>query len=77
VTRVVESLMDPLSNSPETEEYLCLDPKISKAASGKIVKSKLVFNEAIVFMIGGGNYLEYQNLMDFAMVCFSVDLKFG
>jgi len=25
--------------------------------------------QAIVFIVGGGNYIEYQNLMDYSKVC--------
>ena len=34
--------------------------------------SKLIFStyQAIVFVVGGGNYIEYQNLVDYAMVSF-------
>ena len=30
------------------------------------VRNRQVFNDALVFMIGGGNYIEYQNLQDYA-----------
>lgn len=58
--------MDSIQGSPEVEEYLYLDAKISKAAATKMSKTRTIFNDAIVFMIGGGNYLEYQNLVDFS-----------
>jgi len=65
VTRIVDNLME-LKNSPELDEYLYLDPKILKANEDvNLVKNRTNFNEAIVFMIGGGNYIEYQNLMDY------------
>lgn len=28
-------------------------------------RSRTPFQEAIVFIVGGGNYIEYQNLMDY------------
>ena len=28
----------------------------------------LILSQAIVFVVGGGNYIEYQNLMDYAKV---------
>lgn len=68
VTRIVDNLME-LKSSPELDEYLYLDPKVLKVSdeSGQ-VKARTTFNEAIVFMIGGGNYIEYQNLMDYCKV---------
>lgn len=66
VTTIMETLMEP--GHPESEDYLYFDPKVSKAAAAKVNKTKLQFSDGIVFMIGGGNYLEYQNLMEFAVV---------
>lgn len=34
--------------------------------SAGIARSRQGFNDSIVFMIGGGNYIEYQNLQDYA-----------
>lgn len=68
VTRILQDLLDITSGSSEIEEYLYLDPKLSKSALAKVDKSKMFFNDAIVFVIGGGNYLEYQNLMDCSSV---------
>ncbi len=34
--------------------------------SVNLVRNRQGFNDAIVFMIGGGNYIEYQNLQDYA-----------
>jgi hypothetical protein len=31
-------------------------------------RAKTPFNDAIVFVVGGGNYIEYQNLLDNAKV---------
>jgi hypothetical protein len=28
-----------------------------------------ISSQAIVFVVGGGNYIEYQNLMDYSKVC--------
>jgi hypothetical protein len=43
-------------------DYLYLDPKFPLNATPR---KNTPFKEAIVFMTGGGNYLEYQNLRDF------------
>ncbi|KTW28144.1 hypothetical protein T552_02003 [Pneumocystis carinii B80] len=65
ITKIVESLMEPTSsNISRTEDYLYFDPKNHQAQQNPIRKQQ--FNEAIVFMVGGGNYLEYGNLLDWA-----------
>lgn len=38
--------------------------------SSSIPRSKTPFQEAIVFVVGGGNYIEYQNLMDYLKVSY-------
>lgn len=65
LTRVVESLMEA-KPSPETDSYLVFDPRAPKGSAGAGSVSKGPFKEAIVFMIGGGNYLEYGSLQEFA-----------
>jgi sec1 family domain-containing protein 1 len=58
--------MDCKSNA-ETDEYLYLDAKLLKG--GDVApKSRAPFQDSIVFVIGGGNYIEYQNLVDFIKV---------
>ena len=37
-------------------------------SSASVARNRQAFNDAIVFMIGGGNYIEYQNLQDYAKV---------
>lgn len=65
VTRVVDALME-LKSDQETDEYRYFDPKLLRAVdSSSIPRSKTPFQEAIVFVVGGGNYIEYQNLMDY------------
>lgn len=59
-TRIVDSLME-MKNTPETESYLYFDPKIS----GSAARRNTPFQDAVVFVVGGGNYLEYQNLQDY------------
>ncbi|SPO20912.1 related to SLY1 protein [Ustilago trichophora] len=74
VTRLVASLMEPAGANAqalqETDEYLFFDPKAPRtratAASGG-VKARQVFNEAIVFVVGGGGYVEFANLQEYAM----------
>ncbi|ESQ32873.1 hypothetical protein EUTSA_v10003843mg [Eutrema salsugineum] len=64
VVRAVEALTEGEPNS-ETDSYLMLDPRASKSGySGGSSHGKGPFREAIVFMVGGGNYAEYNSLQD-------------
>lgn len=51
----------------EADDYLYLDPKLPKT-SDATPKNRAPFQDAVVFMVGGGNYIEYQNLVDFIKV---------
>lgn len=62
MARTVEALMEGKPN-PEIESYLVLDPRAPKSSAGQM---KGPFKEAIVFMIGGGNYVEYGSLQELA-----------
>ncbi|KAM4014204.1 sec1 family domain-containing protein 1 [Anomaloglossus baeobatrachus] len=64
VTRVLDSLMEMKSN-PETDDYRYFDPKMLRGNDSSIPRNKNPFQEAIVFVVGGGNYIEYQNLVDY------------
>ena len=63
VTRIVDHLID-FKNSPEMEEYHYLDPKQIKLT--EIPRNRAPFQDAFVFIVGGGSYTEYQNLVDYA-----------
>lgn len=66
LTRTVDALMEGKPN-PEIESFLVFDPKAPKSASGSSGSHlKGPFKEAIVFMIGGGNYVEYGSLQEYA-----------
>lgn len=52
----------------ENEDYLYLDPKLLKRGD-TMPTTRAPFQDAIVFVVGGGNYIEYQNLVDFIKVC--------
>ncbi|KAK9473627.1 Sec1-like protein [Dipodascopsis tothii] len=65
VTKLVESLMDPNAGNATTDDYLYFDPKISRGGSSRPPRRQ-AYNEAVVFTVGGGNYLEYGNLQEFA-----------
>lgn len=68
ITNVVEAIMDPaLAGSGSvlvTDDYLYLDPK-SRGGHTKPPKRQS-YEEAIVFVVGGGNNLEYHNLTEWA-----------
>ncbi|KAL2529398.1 SEC1 family transport protein SLY1 [Forsythia ovata] len=66
LTRTVDALMEGKPN-PEIDSYLVLDPRAPKSTSGSSSSHlKGPFKEAIVFMIGGGNYVEHGSLQDLA-----------
>lgn len=66
MTKITEQLME-CRNSSEIDDYLYLDAKLLKG--GDVApKTRSPFQDAIVFVIGGGNYIEYQNLVDFIKV---------
>lgn len=66
LTRTVESLMEGRPN-PEVDTFLVFDPRAPKSSSGMGSSHlKGPFKEAIVFMIGGGNYMEYGSLQELA-----------
>lgn len=70
ITKLTESLMDN-QNKAEKDEFLCIDPEVFNTNENSET-TKPYFNEAVVFVIGGGNYFEYQNLMEFAKVSFRI-----
>jgi hypothetical protein len=66
ITKMVEALMD-LKTHPDTDEFLYYDPKLPKKSDGRTPpKSKVIFQDAVVFIVGGGNYMEYQNMQEYA-----------
>ncbi|KAK2663396.1 hypothetical protein Ddye_001970 [Dipteronia dyeriana] len=66
LTRTVEALVEGKPN-PEIDSYLVFDPRAPKSSSGGGSSHlKGPFKEAIVFMIGGGNYMEYGSLQEHA-----------
>nr|XP_036855406.1 sec1 family domain-containing protein 1 [Manis javanica] len=64
VTRILDNLMEMKSN-PETDDYRYFDPKMLRGNDSSVPRNKNPFQEAIVFVVGGGNYIEYQNLTDY------------
>ena len=69
ITNVVEAIMDPMNSSEKnletTDNYMYIDPKITRGFHTQKPKRQF-YNKSIVFVIGGSNYLEYQNLQEWA-----------
>ncbi|SCV72742.1 BQ2448_4279 [Microbotryum intermedium] len=73
VTRLVEALMDPPSASTQalqdTDDYLLFDPRAGRGArpgGASAGRGRQPFGDAIVFVVGGGSYVEYTNLTEYA-----------
>lgn len=65
LTNTVARLMQP-NGGNDTPYSVVLDPRY-EARSRRVAESlHLGFSEVIVFVLGGGNYAEFQNLQDFA-----------
>lgn len=63
VTRIVSGIVSPSESGDITDDYLYFDPSV-RGSSTKPPR-KQAYNEAIVFVVGGANYAEYANLMDY------------
>ncbi|XP_004929499.2 protein sly1 homolog [Bombyx mori] len=65
VSRIVESA---LSGSESAAELTWLDPRAARTDSAGRARSarQQPPTDAVVFLVGGGNYIEYHNLIDFA-----------
>jgi hypothetical protein len=65
--------MDPGSASSQalqdTDDYLLFDPRAGRSARPGAAtqgRSRQTFSDGIVFVVGGGSYVEYTNLSEFA-----------
>lgn len=67
ITNIAESIMNPQAANQQslklTDDYLYFDPNITRGSHSKQPK-RSTYNECTVFVVGGGNYLEYSNLQD-------------
>ena len=72
VTQLVEALMEPSTAAAQalqdTDDYLLFDPKATRSRNPGVAsgRSRSQYSEAIVFVVGGGGYVEYGNLLDWA-----------
>lgn len=65
VTHAVKVLMDNKAAAPEDEGYGYLDPKLAPTGAvggGGASRSRNPYSHAVCFVVGPGNYLEYQSL---------------
>lgn len=68
ISKIVADIMTPPQNeTTKVSDYLYFDPKVSKNSRAPR-QHKVTFQEAIVFVVGGGNYVEFQNLQELATV---------
>lgn len=64
--------MEPSAASAQvlqnTDEYLLFDPRQARNKSAVATggRNRMSYNEAIVFVVGGGSYLEFANLQELA-----------
>jgi hypothetical protein len=63
VTRLVDALMAG-KESAEADRFVYFDPKQAKAKAGR-ARLTTGYKEAVVFVLGGGCYAEYQNMQDY------------
>ncbi|RXK37438.1 hypothetical protein M231_05261 [Tremella mesenterica] len=71
VTRLVEALMEPSSATSQalqdTDDFLSFDPRATRSRNpGQSNRTRQQYQESIVFVVGGGGYVEYGNLMEWA-----------
>lgn len=65
ITKIVDNLMDSSAKSNKwSMEYIYFDPQVDTNEID-LTKREKSFKDAIVFVVGGGNYIEYQNLVDY------------
>lgn len=67
ITNIVEAILTPQQANQAsldmTDDYLYFDPNSTRGAHSKPPR-RSSYDEAMVFVVGGGNYLEYSNLQD-------------
>ncbi|ORY33068.1 Sec1-like protein [Naematelia encephala] len=71
VTRLVEALMEPSTASTQalqdTDDYLLFDPRATRGRNPtQAGRGRSQYQESVVFVVGGGGYVEYGNLMEWA-----------
>jgi hypothetical protein len=67
VTQIVDAVMEGNTSASCVEDYITFDPKTTKQEAITFQRPQ-TFTDAIVFVIGGGNYYEYHNLREYCQV---------
>lgn len=67
VTKIAQHLLDPQSSSGGAvsklaEDFLYFDPRETRGALSRPPPKRTVYDQTILFMVGGGNYYEYANV---------------
>jgi len=65
ICQILESLMEQ-KPSTLTDNYIYLDPKAQQTQGMEAPRIKSPFRRSLVFMIGGGNYVEMQSVQEWA-----------
>jgi sec1 family domain-containing protein 1 len=63
ITNIVQTLMNNGPHSPLVHDYLYYDPRTTR---GGVRRQNGPFNQAIVFIVGGGGIMEYGYLQEWA-----------
>jgi sec1 family domain-containing protein 1 len=63
ITNIVQALMSNTPHSPVVQDYLYFDPRTTR---GGVRRQAGSFNDAIVFIVGGGGIMEYGYLQEWA-----------
>lgn len=50
----------------DTDDYLLFDPRAGRSVRQPANRGRQTFAEAIVFVVGGGSYVEFTNLSEYA-----------
>jgi hypothetical protein len=92
LTRIVDAIVNyKPTKLLDSEQFVIKDPKMpvnqaqirvmtnnsSNKEKGGSIEANTTFNDVIVFVVGGGNYMEYQNLTEFFSQQQSRDDHFG
>ncbi|CEL95466.1 unnamed protein product [Vitrella brassicaformis CCMP3155] len=65
ITRIVEAILEQKPSSP-TDHYLYLDPKAMQVG-GEAPRMRTPFKQALVFVVGGGNFVEAHALQELVL----------
>jgi hypothetical protein len=63
ITNIVQALMNNTPHSPVVQDYLYFDPRTTR---GGVRRQTGPFNDAVVFVVGGGGIMEYGYLQEWA-----------